>query len=134
MARVLRQVASAATARRGERRVSPGELAIVEDIAHNGGTTVGEVAERTGLAQSLVSTTVATMSDAGVLEATRDPADGRKLRLSIHPAMRAKFKARGRKPIEPSLRQALPDLSDKEIREVEDLLDRLAALVVRRDG
>ena len=124
-------VATAATANPGDAPVSAGDLAIVEDVAHHRGTSIGEVAQRTGLAQSLVSTTVARLGDAGVIEVDADPSDRRRTRIGVSAAARELFAARAARPIDPAIRQALPDASGAEIARVEKLLDELASLVLR---
>ena len=127
LARTLREMALTATADPGEPRVSAGDLAIAEDVAHHSGTTVGAVADRTGLAQSLVSRTVAQMRDAGVFVTASDPADGRRTLVSVAPATRAGvFRSRGGRPIDDALRAHLPDASAADLRRVGELLDELA--------
>jgi DNA-binding transcriptional regulator GbsR (MarR family) len=69
-------------------------------VAHNSGTSIGAIAHRTGLAQSLVSKTVATMRDAGVFEVRPDPGDRRRVAVSVSPPSRDIFRARGDRPIE----------------------------------
>lgn len=54
-------------------------LVVVSDIAAHPDTAVGEIAARTGLPQSQVSTAVARLKDAGAVRTVRDPADGRRL-------------------------------------------------------
>lgn len=132
LARALREIATAATADPGEARVSAGHLAIAEDVAHHEETSVGEIARRTGLAQSLVSKTVAQMRDVGVFVTRQDPDDGRRVLIGIHPQTRADvFAARGARPIAAAIRAARPGASDAEIRRIEKLLDELAARLAR---
>lgn len=130
LARLLREVALAATANRGQRGVPVGHLAIVEDVATHHGASVGEIAERTGLAQSLVSRTVASMRDAGVLRTEPDPADARRVRVSVDPKARRMFRSRGARPVAPALRDLRPDASSKDLRRAETLLDELASLLL----
>ena len=125
---MLREIASTATADPGEGRVSAGHLAIAEDVAHHEGTSVGEIARRTGLAQSLVSKTVAQMREAGIFVTSQDPSDGRRQRVGIDPGARADvFAARGARPIGDAIRSVQPSLSKADARRVEQLLDELAA-------
>lgn len=135
LARVLREIALDATADGGEAPVSAGDVAIAEDIAHHERTSVGEIASRTGLAQSLVSRTVAKMDDAGVVISERDPADGRRRLISIAPTVRTGlFRSRARRPVEPSLRARHPHASDTEVARVLGLLQELTDLLDRRGG
>ena len=127
IARLLREVALDATADPGETPVSAGDVAITEDIAHHEKASVGEIAARTGLAQSLVSRTVAKYHDAGVVVAERDPDDGRRVLISIAPDIRTGlFRSRARRPVEPALRSRYPDSSEAEIARVVALLQELA--------
>jgi DNA-binding MarR family transcriptional regulator len=130
VARLLREVALDATADPGETPVSAGDVAIAEDITHHEKTSVGEIAARTGLAQSLVSRTVAKLNDAGIVITGRDPDDGRRVLVSIAPGIRTgTFRSRARRPVESALRSRYPDLSGAEIARVIALLDELADIV-----
>jgi DNA-binding MarR family transcriptional regulator len=128
LARLLREVALAATREQDEPPAPPGLVAIVDDIAHHDGTSIGEVAARTGLAQSLVSKTVARLRDAGVVEVGRDAADRRRTRIAITGTARSQvFAARGARTITPVLRERFPGLSADRLEQVELLLEQLAA-------
>jgi DNA-binding MarR family transcriptional regulator len=130
LARTLRQVALTASADAREAPVSAGQLAIVEDVAHHGPTSIGEIAGRTGHAQSLVSNTVALMKRGGVFQTAADPADGRRVLVSVSPRTRTEvFAVRARRPIAPALAQLRPDLSDRQRARAERLLEQLAALL-----
>ncbi|WP_405002983.1 MarR family transcriptional regulator [Kitasatospora purpeofusca] len=59
-------------------------LVALGEIVASPGTTVGEIAARTGLPQSQVSTAVARLVEAGSVETEPDPADGR--RRLVRPA------------------------------------------------
>ncbi|WP_412543901.1 helix-turn-helix domain-containing protein [Longispora sp. K20-0274] len=61
-------------------------LIVAADIRENPGTSVGEIAERTGFPQSKVSACVARLREAGAVQTAADPADRR--RLLIRPAGR----------------------------------------------
>lgn len=127
LARVMREIALTATADPGERRLSPGLLAIVEDVSHNDETSISEIAGRTGLAQSLVSKVVAELRDADVFVTRPDPADGRRVLVTIPEAMRqGVFASRGARPIDAAIRASLPDASDADVARIVRLLDELA--------
>ena len=127
VARLLREVALDATADPGEAPVSAGDVAIAEDIADHEKASVGEVATRTGLAQSLVSRTVAKLHDAGVVVSERDPDDGRRALISIAPGIRTGlFRSRARRPVEPALHSRYPGSTEAEIARVVALLEELA--------
>ena len=129
LARFLRELALRATADAGDSGISAGDLAIVEDVAHHSGTSIGAIAQRTGLAQSLVSKTVATMRDAGVFAVRPDPGDRRRVVVSVSSQSRDTFRARGDRPIEPALRELRPNASDADVERVAELLDQLAQLL-----
>lgn len=130
LARVLREIALDATADDGEAPVSAGDVAIAEHIAHHERTSVGEIASRTGLAQSLVSRTVAKMDGAGFVVSERDPADGRRRLISIAPTVRTgPFRSRARRPVEPSVRARYPHASNMEVARVVALLQELTDLL-----
>lgn len=132
LARLLREIATAATADSGEKRVSAGHLAIVEDVAHHERTSIGEIAARTGLAQSLVSRVVAEMRDAGVFVATRDRQDRRRRLIAIDPAARSDvFAARAARPVDAAIRAARPLASDADVDRIVKLLDELSARLAR---
>ena len=130
VARLLREVALDATADAGETPVSAGDVAIAEDITQHDKASVGEIAARTGLAQSLVSRTVAKLHDAGVVVTERDPSDGRRVLISIAPGIRTGlFRSRAGRPIEPALRSRCPDTSEVEIARVVALLQELTDIL-----
>jgi DNA-binding MarR family transcriptional regulator len=130
LARSLREIATTATADPGEPPVSAGDLAITEDVAHHEGASIGQIAQRTGLAQSLVSKTVAAMRDEGVLMTTPDPRDGRRMLVSLDQATRADvFSARAARPIDAALRKVRPGTSTAEIHRIDELLDELTRLL-----
>jgi DNA-binding MarR family transcriptional regulator len=130
VARLLREVALDATADPGEKPVSAGDVAIAEDITHHEKASVGEIAARTGLAQSLVSRIVAKFHDAGVVVTERDPDDGRRVLISIAPGVRTGlFRSRARRPVEPALRSRYPDSPEAEIARVVALLTDLADIL-----
>jgi DNA-binding MarR family transcriptional regulator len=131
LARVLRQAATAATANPGEGAVSAGDLAIVEDVAHHRATSIGEIAQRTGLAQSLVSTTVARLRDGGMVDVETDPADRRRVRISVSASARKLFAARATRPVDVAIRQAVPGATDAERARVQELLGELARILLR---
>lgn len=59
-------------------------LIVATDVGAHPGSSVGEIAERTGFPQSKVSACVARLREAGAIEAMTDPNDRR--RLLVRPA------------------------------------------------
>lgn len=129
LSRRLRELALEVSGEESEARVSVSELAIIEDVANHPNTSIGDIAKRTGLAQSLVSRTVATMRDAGVFTTDADPTDGRKLQVTIESKTRSRlFRERGTRSIEEKLAQALPDITPSDFKEAVAMLEKLAEL------
>ncbi|MFG2576723.1 MarR family transcriptional regulator [Streptomyces sp. NPDC048481] len=60
-------------------------LIVASDIAVGQDTTVGEIAARTGLPQSQVSTAVARLKEAGSVQTSPDPADRRRMLVRPNP-------------------------------------------------
>jgi len=88
LARTLREVALLATKNTGDDRVNAGELAVLEDIARNPGSTISDITRRTGLAQSLVSRITHGMADGGALTIRPDSSDRRRVRVDLKPTTR----------------------------------------------
>lgn len=134
LARRLREAALLATGNEGEGRAGFGEVAVVEDVAAHPGATIGAIADRTGLAQSLVSRLVRRLAAAGVLQIDRDAADARRTLVSLDPRTRDEvLRPRGSRPIAPSLVQAFPHLGAEDVRRLESLLDQVLRLTAPPD-
>ncbi len=125
LARVLRDVALASTSRPGEPVVPASLVAVVEDVADHPDSSVGEIAVRTGLAQSMVSTTVVRLRDSHVLRTTPDVHDRRRTLVSLTPSIRGTFHTRGGQPIEGALRAVLPGVHGDRLERVMGALDVL---------
>ena len=128
LARTVRAIALAATGNTGEDRVTLGELAVLEDVAHHPASTVGDVVGRTGLSQSLVSRITREMESAGIVRITTDGTDARKVRLDLAPGARELFLARADRSITAALAEAAPHLTTADLLAVEHHLaeaDRL---------
>ncbi|MGW2107968.1 MarR family transcriptional regulator [Streptomyces sp. NPDC001948] len=100
-------------------------LIVVSDLAAHPVSAVGEIAARTGLPQSQVSTAVARLKEAGAVVTGPDPADRRRLlvRQSSRPSDRmARIRATS---IEGALADALGD-DPEGLKEVTEALDVLA--------
>jgi len=120
-----------ATSDPGEARMSPGFLAIVEDLADHPDSSISDVTRRTGLAQSLVSSTVAMLHERGVVAVNRDVRDRRRTVVTISPAAkRSLIDPRGKRPVHPALRKVLADRSEPQLRHIEKLLEELSSSVL----
>ncbi len=132
LARLLREIALVATENVGRDRVTPGQLAIVEDVAEHPGATIGEVAERTHLAQSLVSRIAADLGAAGVLAVAVDPGDRRRTILNVDRAARTGlFRERGRNSIDPAVTALVPGLDAAGRKSLADHLIQALRLIDR---
>ena len=135
LARVLREIAQAATANQGERPVAASTVAIVEDVTDHPRSPITRIAQRTGLAQSLVSRTVDRLQALGVLAAGRDPSDGRRTLVSVDPrTSRLDFAGRAERPIGDAIRQVVPGLDGERRRRIEAALDALADELLDHPG
>ncbi len=134
LSRTLREVALAASGDAHE-RPTYGEIAVVEDLALHGPSPIGVVAERTGVAQSLVSKVARALVDAGVVETAADPADGRRRVLSLVPGVvDGLLRPRGDRPVAEALAAVAPHLDAAAAARTEALLAQLAALLRDPDG
>lgn len=105
-------------------------LAVVEDLSHHPDSTVGEVAARAGLAQSLVSRILARLREEGIVDAEPDPADRRRTRLRIDPKVRRRvLQPRGARDIQAALAAAFPHLDADGVDHLEELLEQIRRLV-----
>ncbi|MGI5327724.1 MarR family transcriptional regulator [Actinomadura nitritigenes] len=98
-------------------------LIVTADINEHPGTTVTEIAKRTGIVQSRVSNCVARLRGAGAVLAEPDPADGRRTILRPDPVPSARVSAISKAPVAEALAARISDPA-----EATALPERLAAL------
>ncbi|MET7299831.1 helix-turn-helix domain-containing protein [Embleya sp. NPDC005575] len=101
-------------------------LIALSDIVAHPDSAVGEIARRTGLPQSQVSTAVARLKETGSIETTQDPTDRRRLlvRPAATPSPRvAEARAAG---IEDALARAMATTDEQAVAEVAEALALLA--------
>jgi DNA-binding MarR family transcriptional regulator len=133
LARVLREIAQAATANEGERPVAASTVAIVEDVTEHPHSPITEIARRTGLAQSLISRTVDRLQAAGIFTTSRDPADGRRTLVSVNPQTRhGDFAQRAERPISQAIGRVVTGLSGEQQHRIEAALEVLAGEILDR--
>jgi DNA-binding MarR family transcriptional regulator len=101
-------------------------LIVASDIRAHPGSSVGQIAERTGFPQSKVSACVARLREAGAIDTTVDPSDRR--RLLVRPAAQVATRvARVRSaPIDDALATARGTDDPQRIAEIVSALDTLA--------
>jgi DNA-binding MarR family transcriptional regulator len=132
LARVLREIAQSATANEGERPVAASTVAIVEDVTDHPRSPITRIAQRTGLAQSLVSRTVDRLQAHGVLTVEHDPADGRRTLVSVDPnTRRLDFSERAERPITDAIRR-LTGVNGEQLLRVEAALEVLGEELLDR--
>lgn len=131
LARVLRSVALEATAEAGDSPIAPHELVIVEDVYGHPGTSISDIVARTGIAQSMVSQSIAGLRRLGAVTTDKDPHDGRRTRVTVSEHLTGgEFSRRGARGITDALRRELPDLDDERLARLEAVLAEAADLVL----
>ncbi|WP_250573955.1 MarR family winged helix-turn-helix transcriptional regulator [Nonomuraea sediminis] len=83
----LIEIGQEAIPRSGFHALPAGARAVLVDAFRHPGSSIGEITERTGLPQSLVSSAVARFRDEGVMTTEPDPADRRRTLVSPAPGM-----------------------------------------------
>ncbi|UGT61985.1 MarR family transcriptional regulator [Nocardia asteroides] len=109
-------------------------LVVLADILDNSDCTVGEIATRTGLPQSAVSTAVARLRESGSVVARADPRDRRRtlLRRAEHASDRvAEVRA---STVDDVLGDALGTADPEEISAVLHALELLSRRLIRQSG
>ncbi|MER7788180.1 helix-turn-helix domain-containing protein [Streptomyces sp. NPDC097640] len=101
-------------------------LIAASDIAAHPGTTVGDIAARTGLPQSQISTAVARLKEAGSITTAPDPADRRRALISPAAEPSARVAQVRATTIDAALATALGADDPQRLREVTDALAVLA--------
>jgi DNA-binding MarR family transcriptional regulator len=86
--------------------VPSGLRLIVTDIGEHPRSSIGEIAARTGLPQSYVSTSVSRLRDRGAVKTAGDPRDGRRTLVELSAAVPARAARRGAVPIDATLAEA----------------------------
>lgn len=130
VAKLLREIAMDASTEPEEERVSAHELAIIEHVARHPGSSIRDIVDGTGVAQSMVSQAVSHLREREVLHTEKDPADGRRVLVQISADIRSKFPDRGGRAVSPSLAARLPGLEPEQHARVEELLEELARLIL----
>ncbi|MER7466167.1 helix-turn-helix domain-containing protein [Streptomyces sp. NPDC097981] len=101
-------------------------LIVASDVATHPDSAVGEIATRTGLPQSQVSTAVARLKEAGAVITAPDPADRRRLLVRQAPEVSGRVAQVRAGSIEDALASALGDAAPEHLKEVGDALEVLA--------
>lgn len=110
--------------------IAPGEFLVLQDLFLHGRSAVGDIAKRTGLAQSRVSTSVRNLAYRSWVATAADPADGRKTLVDLTEAIRTASEQRRAGRADKALDNALAKVDDKERGTLIAALARLHQLLV----
>lgn len=83
LGRLLSRIADEAMRPEGMEPTAPGVRLILMDVGSMPGSSIGEIAARTGLPQSYVSGSVARLREQGIFETESDPDDGRRTLVKV---------------------------------------------------
>jgi DNA-binding MarR family transcriptional regulator len=101
-------------------------LTVVSDLRGNSGTTVGEIATRTGLPQSAVSASIARLRSVGAVITETDPKDRRRTIIKVAPQVSDRVTQIRDVPIDAALAAALGTDDPERVRETVAALEALA--------
>lgn len=101
-------------------------LVVSSDILEHPDSTVGEIAARTGLPQSAVSTAVARLKEAGSITTAVDPRDRRRSLIRAADKVSPRVAEVRATPVDDAVAAALTDADPAAVREVLDALWTLA--------
>ncbi|MDB5066851.1 MAG: MarR family transcriptional regulator [Chloroflexi bacterium] len=104
---------------------SVAEVIVISDVLDHGDSTIGDLASRTGFAQSRVSTVVAALRDRGWIETAVDEADRRCTRVTLPEEVRRRATEARTKSATPVLAAALAELSPERRDDVIAALEEL---------
>ncbi|MEU8794337.1 helix-turn-helix domain-containing protein [Streptomyces sp. NPDC048643] len=107
-------------------------LVVASDIAAHPDTAVGEIAARTGLPQSQVSTAVARLKEAGSVLTDTDPTDRRRMLVRQAPQPSARVTEIRATDVTEALAAALGTTDPVRLREVSAALETLARAFAHR--
>jgi DNA-binding MarR family transcriptional regulator len=123
----LIDLARQVTTEAGDTTLTPGEVAVMEDVFKHPGSVVTDIQARTGFAQSHVSASVSRLREQGLIVAEPDPADRRRTRLTVADMARRAIMRRAGRPADETIAEAVgPEKADRVVtllRELEELLN-----------
>lgn len=114
----------------GELEISAGEFLVLRDLYMNGESSISETVERTGLAQSRVSTSVANLRGRGWIETGAHPEDGRKTLARVTKQVKLEGDRRRGQSATGALDLVLADARPSEKAQLTKALERLHELLV----
>jgi len=114
----------------GELEISPSEFLVLRDLYMNGESSIGETVDRTGLAQSRVSTSVTNLRQRGWVETGSHPQDGRKTLARVTKQVKLEGDRRRGQSAAGALDRVLADAKPSERGQLAKALERLHELLV----
>ena len=110
----------------GDTALTPGEVAVLEDVLKHPGSVVTEIQARTGFAQSHVSTSVSRLRDQGLIVGAPDPDDRRRTRLTLADIARRAIMRRAGRAADETIAEAVgPAKAERVLMLLTELSDLL---------
>jgi DNA-binding MarR family transcriptional regulator len=109
LGRQLTRIGTEAMRGEGGSQAPAGQGMVAADVFAHPATSVGEIADRTGLRQSYVSESIARLREQKVVETSTDPADGRRTLVRLAPGHPATVARAAAAPVTQALASALGD-------------------------
>lgn len=126
LGRQLTRIGTEAMRGQGGSQAPTGQGMVAADVFAHPATSVGEIADRTGLRQSYVSESIARLRRQGVVETGTDPADGRRTLVRLAPGHPAAVARAADAPVSQALARALGDPDPGILAQVTATLAMLA--------
>ncbi len=117
----------------GDRRLAPVSLMIMHQLIHDQGITVSELARRTQLAKSHVSTTIENLARQGLVEKRPDPGDLRLVRIHSTPMADARFR-QFQERLRRHWAEILAGIPDEKTQDLINSLQTLKVILDERKG
>lgn len=127
LSRRLTKIAEEAIPRVGLHQLPTSVRSVLVDVFEHPGTSIGEITERTGFPQSLVSASVTTLREGGAVVTAADPDDRRRTVVRPAPAALERAASMVSAPIDGPLAAALGRNDPGEIGELAAALELLAS-------
>jgi DNA-binding MarR family transcriptional regulator len=124
----LIELSSQVTGEVGDLSLTPGEAAVIEDVIKHPASSISEINQRTGFAQSHVSASVSRLKARGLVEAATDPSDGRRTRVRIADGTLHAITRRAARSIDDTIGRTVTE--PDQARRATDLLEELAGLLL----
>jgi DNA-binding MarR family transcriptional regulator len=110
--------------------LTPSEFLVLRDLFMNGQSSITDTVNRTGLAQSKVSTSVAKLRDRGWVSTSPDPRDGRKTLAAVTSTVKLEGDRRRARSAHDALDVVLADADPAERQQLAGAVERLHELLV----